>query len=193
MDRGAWWDTVHGIAKNQTWLSDLLLLLFSRSVMPDSLQPHGLQHSQASLSFTISWSLLKSMSIELVMPSNHLLLCHPLFLLPSIFPNTKIFSKWVRSLHQVAKVLELQLQHQSFQWILRIHFLSDWLAVQGTLKSLFQHRSVFMSILSWISFPQGCELLVCSSHPHAVTPRWHRHPLDRWHAWFPREASTQRV
>ena len=68
------------------------MLLFSRSVMPDSLQPHGLQHSQASLSFTISRSLLKSMSMELVMPSNHLILCHPLFLLPSIFPNTKIFS-----------------------------------------------------------------------------------------------------
>ena len=66
---------------------------------------------QASLSFTISMSLL--MSIELVMPSNHLVLCHPL-LLPSIFPSIRVFSH-VRSSHQVAKVLELQLQHQSFQ------------------------------------------------------------------------------
>ena len=63
---------------------------------------------QASLS-TISWSLLKLMSIELVIPSNHLILCHPLFLLPLIFPSIKVFSQWVSSPHQVAKVLELQL------------------------------------------------------------------------------------
>ena len=67
---------------------------------------------QASLSFTISWSLLKLTSFESVMPSNHLILCRP-FLLPSIFPRIRIFSN-VSSLHQVAKVLELQLQHQSF-------------------------------------------------------------------------------
>ena len=64
---------------------------------------------QASLSFTISWSLLKLMSIESVMPSNHLILCHPL-LLPSIFPSISLF-QLVGSLHQVAKVLELQHQH----------------------------------------------------------------------------------
>ena len=85
---------------------------------------------QASLSFTISWSFLKLMSIESVMPSNHLILCHPL--LPSIFPNISLF-QWVGSSHQVAKVLELQ--HQS--WIFRV----DFLAVEGTLKNLFQHHS----------------------------------------------------
>ena len=74
----------------------------------------------APLSFTISWSLLKFMSIESVMPSNHLILCHPLLLLPSIFPHQALF-KWVSSSHQVAKILELQ--HQSFQWIFRIDFL----------------------------------------------------------------------
>ena len=68
---------------------------------------------QASLSFTISWSLLKLTSFESVMPSNHLILCRP-FLLPSIFPRIRIFSN-VSSLHQVAKVLELQFQHQFFQ------------------------------------------------------------------------------
>ena len=69
------------------------LLLFSRSVMSDSLRLHGLQHARLpSLSFTISQSLLKLMSVELVMPSNHLILCHPLFLLPSIFPNIRVFS-----------------------------------------------------------------------------------------------------
>ena len=69
---------------------------------------------QASLSFTISQSLLKLMSIELMVSSNHLVLCHPLFLLPSIFPTIRVFSN-VSSSHQVAKLLELQLQHQSFQ------------------------------------------------------------------------------
>ena len=81
---------------------------------------------QASLSF-ISWSLLKLMSIELMMPSNHLILCRPLLLLPSIFPNISVFSRPVSYLHQVAKVLELQLHHQSFQGMFRVDFLYDWL------------------------------------------------------------------
>ena len=67
-------------------------------------------------SVTNTQRLLKLMSFELLMPSNHLILCHPLLLLPSIFPNIRVFSKEsVSSSHQVAKVLELQLQHQSFQ------------------------------------------------------------------------------
>ena len=75
---------------------------------------------QASLSFTISWSLLKLLSTELVMPSNHLILCCPL-LLPSIFPTIRIFFN-ESALHiKVAKVLELQLQ--SFQRIVRVDFL----------------------------------------------------------------------
>ena len=63
---------------------------------------------QASLSITNSWSLLKLMSIELVMPSNHLILCCPLLLLPSIFPSIRVFSN-ESTLHEVAKVLEFQL------------------------------------------------------------------------------------
>ena len=78
---------------------------------------------QASLSFTISWSLLKHMSIELVIPSNHLIFFHPLLLLPSTFPSIRVFLQWVDSSHQVAKVLELQLQLQSFQWIFRVDFI----------------------------------------------------------------------
>ena len=66
------------------------MLLFSCYVMSDSWQPHGLQHT--SLSFTISRSLLKLKSIESVMPSNHLNLCCPLLLLPSIFPSIKVSS-----------------------------------------------------------------------------------------------------
>ena len=61
----------------------------SRSTLCD---PHGLQYARLPLSFTISWSLLKLMSIELVMPSNYLILCHPLLLLPSIFLSIMIFS-----------------------------------------------------------------------------------------------------
>ena len=72
-----------------------------------------------------SWNLLKLMSIELVMSSKHLLLCCSLLLLLSIFPIIRALSS--ESSHQVAKVLELQLQHQSFQWIFRVDFLQDWL------------------------------------------------------------------
>ena len=78
---------------------------------------------RASLSFTISWSLLKLLSIESVMPSNHLILCCPFLLLPSIFPSIRVFSQWVQSFHQLAKGLEPQLQHQSFQWMFRTDFL----------------------------------------------------------------------
>ena len=83
---------------------------------------------QASLSITNFWSLFKLMSIKLVMPSNHLILCHPLLLLLSIFPSIRVFSSgllWVISSHQVAKVLGFQLHHQSLQWIFRTYFLWD--------------------------------------------------------------------
>ena len=75
---------------------------------------------QASLSITNSWSPLKCMSIESVMPSNHLILCRPFHLLPSIFPNIKVFSN---ESAQVAKVLEFQLQHQSLWWTPRTDLL----------------------------------------------------------------------
>ena len=75
--------------------------------------------------------------------------------------------KWVSSLHQVAKVLELQLQHQSFQWIFRISFRMDWLdllGVQGTLKSLFQHHNLKSSILRLLAF-----FMVQLSHLYITT------------------------
>ena len=78
--------------------------------------------NQASPSFTVSRSLLKFMSVELVMISNHLILGCLLLLLPSIFPSIKVFFQWTSCSHQVAKVLELQLQffqHKSFQWIIQ--------------------------------------------------------------------------
>ena len=81
---------------------------------------------QASLSFTSSQKLLKFMSIALVMPSTHFICCHPLSSCLQSFPHQGLF-QWVSSSHQVAKVLEFQLQHQSFQWICRTDFLWDWL------------------------------------------------------------------
>ena len=80
---------------------------------------------QPSLSITNSQSLLKLMSIESVMPSNHLLLCHPLLLLPSIFPSIKVFSN-ESALHIRWPLLVLQLQHQTFQWTLRIDFCDSF-------------------------------------------------------------------
>ena len=78
---------------------------------------------QASLSTTNSWSVPKPMSIESVMPSSHLILCRPLLLLPLIPPSIKGLFQWVNSLHQVAKVLEFQLQHQFYQWTPRTDLL----------------------------------------------------------------------
>ena len=98
---------------------------FSRSVVSNSLQPWTIAH-QVSLSITNSRSPPKPMSIELVMPSNDLTLCRPLLLLPSIFPNIRVFSS-ESALHQVAKLLEFQLQHQSFQWTHRTDFLYNGL------------------------------------------------------------------
>ena len=107
---------------------------------------------QLSLSFTISWSLLKFMFIELVMPSNHLILCLPLLLLPSTFPNIRIFSnKWA--------LQNRWPKYWSFSFSISpeysglISFTTDWfdlLSVQGTLKSLPQHHSLQASIL-WCS------------------------------------------
>ena len=99
------------------------------------------------------------------MPSNHLILCCPLLLPPSIFPRIRVF-KWVSSSHQVAKILEFQLQHQSFQWTLRTDFRMDWLdllAVQATLKSLFQHYSSKASVLQHSPF-----FIVQLSHPYMI-------------------------
>ena len=93
----------------------------SVSVMSDFLWPHEPQHT-ASLSITNSQSLPKLMSIESVMPSNHLIFCCPLLLLPSSFPTSGSFQR-VSSSHQVAKILEFQLQHQSFQWTPRTDLL----------------------------------------------------------------------
>ena len=111
---------------------------------------------QTSLSITNSQSLLKLMSIELVMPSNYLILCHPLLLLPSIFPNVRVFSSEL--------VLHMRWpEYWSFSFSISasneysglISFRMDWLdvlVVQGTLKSLVQQHSSKVSILQYSAF-----------------------------------------
>ena len=113
--------------------------------MSNSLRPHELQHARLLLSITISLSLLKLMSTESVMTSNHLILCHPLSLFPSIFPSIRFFSsesvlciKWLKYL-----CLSFSIS-PSNQYSGLSSFGIDWfdlLAVQGTLKSLRQHHS----------------------------------------------------
>ena len=94
----------------------------------------------ASLSISNYRNLSKLMSIESVMPSSHFILCRTLLLQPSIFPSIRVFSnesglfKWVSSLHELAKVVEFQLQHQSFQWTPRTDLLQDGL-VGSSLQS----------------------------------------------------------
>ena len=105
---------------------------------------------QASLSITNSWSLPKLLSIESVMPSNHLILCHPLLLPPSVFPSIRVFSN--------ESVLCIRWsKHWSFRFKISpsnehyglISFRMDWLdlcAVQGTIKSLLQHHNLKASV-----------------------------------------------
>ena len=120
--------------------------------------------SQASLSITNSQSLLKPMSIT-IQPSHPLLSPSPSAF--SLSQHQGLF-QWISSSHQVAKVLKLQLQHQSFQWVFRVDFFRidgfDLLVVQGTLKSLLQHHNLKASILWHSAF-----FMVHLSHPYMTT------------------------
>ena len=93
---------------------------FSLSVVSDSCD--CMDCSTPGFQSITNSQILKLTSIESVMPSNHLILCCPLLLLPSIFPRISLF-QWLSSSHLVAKLLEFQLQHQSFLWIFRTDFL----------------------------------------------------------------------
>ena len=132
---------------------------------------------QASLSITNSWSLLKLMSIELVMPSNHLILCRPLLLPPSIFPRIRVFSN-----ESVLHIRWPKYWRFSFSispsrdYSVLISFRMDWLdllAVQGTLKSLLQHHSSKASIIWCTAFS-----MVQLSQPYMTTGK--TIALTRW-------------
>ena len=139
----------------------------SRSVMSDSATPWTAA-LQASLSIINSRSPPKPMSIESMMPSNYLILCRPLFLLPSIFPNIRVFSnesalhiRWPKYWSFSFNISPSN-EHSGL-----ISFRMDWLdllAVQGTLKSLLQHHSSKASILQGSAF-----FTVRLSHPYMTT------------------------
>ena len=141
---------------------------FSHSVVSNSFATPWTTACQASLSITNSQSLLKFMSIKSVMPSNHLILCCPLLLLPSVFPSIRVFSN--------ESVLHIRWpKYWSFSFSISpsneysglISFMIDWfdlLAIQGTLKSLLQHDSSKASILWHSAF-----FIVQLSHPHVTT------------------------
>ena len=148
------------------WLSDSLWCMFS-SVQSLShvwlfLTPWTAA-CQASLSITNSWSLLKLMSVESVMPSNHLILCRPVLLPPSITPSIRVFSnesvlhiRWPKC-WTFSFSISLSNEYSGL-----LSFRMDWLdllAVQGTLKSLLQHHSSKASVL-W------CSALWSNSHIH---------------------------
>ena len=129
---------------------------------------------QASLSITNSWSLLKLMPIETVMPSNHLIFCHPLLLLPSTLPSIRVFS--CESLLHVRWPKYWSFSISPSTWIFMISFRMDWfdlLAIQGTLKSLLQHHSWKASILCCSAF-----FIVQLSHLYMTTGK--TVALTRW-------------
>ena len=132
---------------------------------------------QAFLSITNSWSLLKLMSTELVMPSNHLILSHPLLLPPSIFPSSRVFSDESALLIRWPKYWSFSFSiSPSNEYSGLISFRMDWLdplAVQGTLKSLLQHHSSKASILRHSAF-----FIVQISHPFETTGK--TIALTRW-------------
>ena len=126
---------------------------------------------QVSLSFTISWSVFKLTSIESAMLSNHLVLCRPLLLLPSIFPSIRVFS--------IELALHIRwplLQCQSFQWVLRVDFLSDWLVWSSSCprdspasSPAPRFESISSLVLSFLYgptliFPGGSEVKVSASN-----------------------------
>ena len=146
---------------------------FSRSVMSDSLWPHEPQHTSPPCP-SPTLSPPKPMSIESVMPSNHLILCRSLLLLPSIFPSIRVFSnesalpiRWPKPWSFSFNISPSN-EHSGL-----ISFRMDWLdllAVQGTLKSLFQHYSSKASILRHSAF---FIVQLTSIHDH-----WKNHRLD---------------
>ena len=113
------WNSMYSMSS--LWTYNCTVVVQSPSHVQLFATPWAAAH-QVSLSLTISQSLPKFMSTASVIPSNHLILCHP-FLLPPIFPCILGLFQWVGSSHQVAKILELQLQHQSFLRIFRVDFL----------------------------------------------------------------------
>ena len=175
MGRGAWQAIVHWATKSQAQLTqDIhplfskliseLLLLFSYSIGFDSVTPQTAA-CQAFLSFTISWSLLKFMYIESVMPFNCLILCH-LLLMPSTFPSIRVFSNELALRISRPKYWSFSPSNE-YSGLISLRIDRFYLlAVQETLKSLFQHHSLKASILRHSAFFM----------PNSHIPTW---PLEK--------------
>ena len=165
---------IWGIVNLLQW--SLATVQFNRSVVSDSATPWTAAH-RASLFITNSWSLLKLMSMELVMPSNHLILCHLLLLLPSILASIRVFSnesvlhiRWPKDWSFSFSISP----SNEYSWL--NSFRTDWLdllAVQGTLKSLLQDHSSEGLLLRCSAF-----FIVQLSHPHMTTGK--NIALIRW-------------
>ena len=160
-------DWYHSFYSSKPYSSNSMLLVqFSRSVVSDSVTPWTAAH-QASLSITNSRNWVKLMSIELVMPSNHLILCHP-FLLPSIFPSIRVFSNESVLCIRWPKYWSFSFSiSPSNEYSGLFSFRMDWLdllAAQGTLKSLLQHHSSKASVLRCSAF-----FTAQLSHPYMIT------------------------
>ena len=140
---------------------------FSHSVMSDSVTPWAAA-GQAFLSITNPWNLLKLMSIELVMPCNHLILCHPLLLPPSIFPSIRVFSNESALYIRWPKYWSFSFSiSPSKEFSGLVSFRIDWLdllAVQGTLKNLLQYYTLKASFLWCSAF-----FMVQLSHTYMTT------------------------
>ena len=151
------------------------ILQFSCSVVSGSLQPHGLQHARPPCPLPTPRVYSNSVSVESVMPSNHLILCYPLLLLPPILPSIRVYEL----------VLHIRWpNYWSFSFTISpfnecsglISFRMDWLGLladQGTLKSLIQHHSSKASILLRLAF-----FIVQLSHPYITTGK--TIALTRW-------------
>ena len=146
-------------------------------VVSNSLWPHGLQHGQAPLSFTISQSLLKLMSIESMKPSNHLILCRPFPLLPSIFPGSRVFSNELALHIRLPKILCFSFNKSlSNEYSRLISVMIDWfdlLAVQGSLGSSPgpQFESINSLVLSLFCGPTLTSVHDCWKN-HRVLTIW---------------------
>ena len=159
-----------------SWVVQILIHLFMYYYFSSVQSLSSVQHfvtpwtaaRQASLSITSSHSSPKLMSIESVMPSNHLILCHPIFLLPSIFPSIRVFSDESALCIRWPKYWSFSFNiSPSNEHLGLISFTKDWLdlfAVLGTLKSLLQHHSSKVSILQCSPF-----FIVQLSHPYMTT------------------------
>ena len=173
MDRRAWWATDFKTVNHYIVQFNSVQLLSHVQLF---VTPWAAAH-QAFLSIASSQSLLKLMSVDSVMPSNHLILCHPLLLLPSICPSIRVFSN--------ESVLHIRWpKYWNFSFSISpsneysglISFRMDWLdllAIQGTLKSLLQHHSSKASVLRCSTF-----FMVQLSHPYMTTGK--TITLTRW-------------